>query len=116
MAATVAPLTATALSAAPPHMVGVASAINNDVARLGGLLAVALLPVLVGLDESTYRDPALLDGAFDDAALLAAAVCLVAGAISMLLLRADTTVEAHAEAREAAGRTHVAEVIPTGRR
>ena len=116
MAITVAPLTATALSAVPPHMVGVASAINNDVARLGGLLAVALLPVLVGLDEGTYRDPALLDGAFDDATLLAAAVCLVAGAISLVFLRPDATVGACAEAREAGTRTHVAEVIPTARR
>jgi hypothetical protein len=82
----------------------------------GGLLAVALLPVLVGLDESTYRETALLDGAFDTAALLAAAVFVVAGAISLLFLRADTTVEAHTEAREAGTRTDVAEVIPTARR
>lgn len=47
------------------------------------------------------------------AALLAAAVCVVAGAISMLFPRADTTVEAHTKAPEAGTRAHVAEVIPT---
>ncbi len=60
--------------------------------------------------------PAPLDGAFDTASLLAAAVCVVTGAISLLFLRAGTTVEAHPEAGGAAARTHVAEVIPTARR
>jgi len=46
LAATVAPLTATAMSSAPAQHSGIASAINNDVARFGGLLAVAVLPAL----------------------------------------------------------------------
>ena len=41
LAITVAPLTATAMSSAPPAHSGIASAVNNDVARFGGLLAVA---------------------------------------------------------------------------
>jgi EmrB/QacA subfamily drug resistance transporter len=44
LAMTVAPLTATVLAAAPEERAGVASAINNQVARTGSLLAVALLP------------------------------------------------------------------------
>src|SRR5262249_37756442 len=39
LAITVAPLTATALSAAPAEHAGMASAVNNDVARAGGLIA-----------------------------------------------------------------------------
>ena len=46
IAITVAPLTATAMSSAPAQHAGIASAINNDLARFGGLLAVAVLPAL----------------------------------------------------------------------
>ena len=49
LAVTVAPLTATAMGAAPAEHSGVASAVNNVVARAAGLLAVAVLPLLAGL-------------------------------------------------------------------
>ena len=49
LAITVAPLTATAMGAAPPEHSGVASAVNNVVARAASLLAVAVLPLLAGL-------------------------------------------------------------------
>jgi hypothetical protein len=44
----VAPLTATVL-AAPSEEAGVASAVNNDVARTAGLLAIAVLPADAGI-------------------------------------------------------------------
>jgi Major Facilitator Superfamily len=46
LAITIAPLTATAMSSAPAQHAGIASAINNDLARFGGLLAVAVLPTV----------------------------------------------------------------------
>ena len=47
----VAPLTATVLAAAPDEHAGIASGVNNAVARAGALLAVAALPVAVGLQR-----------------------------------------------------------------
>ena len=53
----VAPLTATVLAAAPDEHAGIASGVNNAVARAGTLLAVAALPVAVGLGGEEYADP-----------------------------------------------------------
>ena len=60
MAALVSPLTATVLAAAPDEDAGVASGVNNAVARAGSLLAVAALPAVVGLSGSDYADPVVL--------------------------------------------------------
>ena len=61
LALMVAPLTATVLAAAPDENAGIASGINNAVARAGSLLAVAALPVAVGLGGDDYADPAVFD-------------------------------------------------------
>lgn len=52
----VAPLTGTVLAAAPQRFAGLASGINNAVSRTAGLLAVAGLPLMVGLAGDRYRD------------------------------------------------------------
>ena len=57
MALTVAPLTATVLGAAPDELAGIASGVNNAVARAAQLLAVAALPVAVGLSRRRLRRP-----------------------------------------------------------
>jgi hypothetical protein len=56
LAITVAPLTA-AMSSAPSDHAGIASAVNNGVARYGGLLAVAVLPALAGITGTAYLHP-----------------------------------------------------------
>jgi predicted MFS family arabinose efflux permease len=89
LSATVAPLTATVLAAAPPHQVGVASAVNNDVARTGGLLAVAVLPALAGINQAAYADPALLSAGFHRAVLIAAAFCALGGVLSWFVINDD---------------------------
>ena len=57
LAMTVAPLTGTVLAAAPDELAGTASGVNNAVSRTAGLLAVAVLPTVVGLGGDGLRGP-----------------------------------------------------------
>jgi MFS family permease len=82
LAITVAPLTATAMSSAPAEHSGIASAVNNDVARFGGLLAVAVLPALAGITGTSYLHPGALAAGFRTAALLSGAVCAAGGVLA----------------------------------
>jgi len=87
LAITVAPLTSTALSSAPMEHAGIASAVNNDVARVGGLLSVAVLPPLAGLTAGSYLDPDAFSNGFEAAVLIAAAVCALGGVLAAALIR-----------------------------
>jgi EmrB/QacA subfamily drug resistance transporter len=87
LALTVAPLTATALAAAPGNHAGLASGVNNAVARVAGLLAVALLPVLAGLTGDAYSDPAALEPAFRMAMWACAGLLAVGGLLAAALVR-----------------------------
>src|SRR4051794_23730593 len=100
LAITVAPLTSTALSAAPVEHAGVASAVNNDVARAAGLIAVAVLPVAAGITGDTYLDPAALSDGFRNAALIAAVACAVGGLVAALTIRNPTQAAPAPEAAE----------------
>ena len=64
LAVTVAPLTATAMGAAPAEHSGIASAVNNVVARTAGLFAVALLPLLAGITGAAALAPSELAAGF----------------------------------------------------
>jgi len=87
LALTVAPLTATALAAAPSRQAGVASAINNDVARTGSLLAVAILPPLAGITAASGELAAALSKGFPWAMVAAAATCAAGGVLAALAIR-----------------------------
>jgi EmrB/QacA subfamily drug resistance transporter len=82
---TVAPLTATIMASADDHHLGVASGVNNAIARLAGLLAVALLPAVIGLDTS--GSSRALDTGVDKAMVVAAALAVVGGLISFATVR-----------------------------
>jgi EmrB/QacA subfamily drug resistance transporter len=87
LAITVAPLTSTALSSAPVEQAGVASAVNNDVARTAGLIAVAVLPAAAGITGATYLDPAALADGFHTAVLISAVACALGGLLAALTIR-----------------------------
>jgi EmrB/QacA subfamily drug resistance transporter len=57
LAIMVAPLTATALGSVPSSHAGVASGVNNAIARTASLLAVAAVPVVAGLTGDALEDP-----------------------------------------------------------
>jgi MFS family permease len=87
LAITVAPLTATALGAVPDEHSGLASAVNNDVARIGSLFAVAVLPALAGISGTSYLHPAELSAGFRDAVLIAAVLCVAGGVLAAVGIR-----------------------------
>ena len=86
LSATVAPLTATMLASADVRHAGVASGVNNAVARSAGLFAVAGLPVAVGLTSAAYHDANALHSAFQTAMVICAALLLAGAALSALTI------------------------------
>jgi Na+/melibiose symporter-like transporter len=97
LALMVAPLTATVLAAAPDEHAGIASGVNNALARAGSLLAVAALPVAVGLSGADYEDPAMFDDGYRMAMIACAVLLALGGIVSWLTIRNKVLAEQEAE-------------------
>jgi len=87
LAITVAPLTSTAMAAAPAEHAGVASAVNNVVARAAGLLAVAILPLLAGITGAAALEPHHFAAGFRSAVIIAGLTCAAGGLLAAATIR-----------------------------
>jgi EmrB/QacA subfamily drug resistance transporter len=83
LTAVVAPVTATVLASAADRHAGVASGVNNAIARTGSLLAVAVLPAAAGLSGAAYADPVALTDGWQMAMWLCAGLCVVGGLLAL---------------------------------
>ena len=84
LASTVAPLTTAILAGAEEQHAGVAAGVNTAIARLAGLLAVALLPLVANISGT---DAASLAGGFPRAMWISAGVCIGGGLVAFTTLR-----------------------------
>jgi EmrB/QacA subfamily drug resistance transporter len=90
---TVAPLTSTAMGSAPAEHAGVASAVNNAVARAAGLIAVTVLPLLAGLTGAAALQPHHFAAGFRVASIIAGCTCAAGGLLAAATIRDPGLVE-----------------------
>ena len=76
------PLTATAMNSAPDSLAGLASGVNNAVARVAGLLWIAALPPVTGLTGGAYTDPVQFHSSFAQISWICAAAFACAAALA----------------------------------
>jgi hypothetical protein len=77
------------LAAADPRHSGVASGVNNAVARTAQLAAVAVLPLIVGLSGADYQEPQAIADGFHAAMLATAILAAAGGVLAWATIRSD---------------------------
>jgi Major Facilitator Superfamily len=82
LAALLPPLTASAMNSAPDSLAGLASGVNNAVARVAGLLWIAALPPLTGLTGAAYADPVQFRSSFAQISWICAAAFACAAVLA----------------------------------
>lgn len=87
LAIMVAPLTSAALAAAPVEHAGIASGVNNAVARAAQLLAIAAIPAAAGLTGAAYSDAVSFLAAFHNATWACSVLFVAAAVLAGLTIR-----------------------------
>jgi MFS family permease len=86
LASLIPPLTASAMNSAPDSLAGLASGVNNAVARVAGLLWIAALPPITGLTGASYTDPVQFQSSFAQISWICAAAFACAAVLSAIFI------------------------------
>lgn len=86
----VAPITTTALGDIPVEFSGVGSGVNNALARIGGLVTVAAIPVMAGLGAISASSGLAVMPGYLRATLMCAGLCVAGAALSWWGLSPET--------------------------
>jgi MFS family permease len=86
LASLIPPLTASAMNSVPDSLAGLASGVNNAVARVAGLLWIAALPPITGFTGAAYTDPAQFRSSFGQISWICAAAFACAAVLAVTFI------------------------------
>jgi EmrB/QacA subfamily drug resistance transporter len=96
----VAPVTAKVLAAVDSSHSGIASGVNNAVARVAGLLAVAVIPVIAGLTGDKFYDPSKMTHGFHVGMVVCAVLAVLGAIVAWTTITSDVLHEEEEEGGE----------------
>ena len=93
LSAVVAPLVTAVLSSTSTRHAGVASGVNNAVARAASLLAVAVIPLVAGISGDDYQNAASFNHGFHIAVIACSILLALGGVVALFGITNDKTAQ-----------------------